>query len=240
MTKIVITQSNYLPWRGWLAMVRSADMLMYLDDVQYTRRDWRNRNLIMGADSPQWLTIPVKVAGQYHAKIHEIECANTTWWRSHLSSLDSVYKKYSAYNQLRQQLGPELEKAGELKFLSQVNRHINNWLFSILGINVECLSSQDFPSSSDKSERLADLCAATGADTYISGPAAQSYLDESLFHRLNLQVAWINYELLPELPEIVRASKELSIIHLLATLGTDVTIRLSTFGSARSQSVARK
>jgi hypothetical protein len=220
-------------------MVRSADMLMYLDDVQYTRRDWRNRNLIMGTDAPQWLTIPVQVAGQYHAKIYEIECANTTWWRSHLSSLDSVYKKYSAYNQFRQQLGSELEKAGELKFLSQVNRHINNWLFSILGIHVSCLSSQDFPSSSDKSERLADLCAASGADTYISGPAAQSYLDESLFHRLNLQVAWINYELLPELPEVVRASRELSIIHLLATLGTDETIRLSTFGSALPQSVAR-
>lgn len=213
-------------------MARSADMLMYLDDVQYTRRDWRNRNLIMGADAPQWLTIPVQVAGQYHAKICEIECANTTWWRSHLSSLDSVYKKYSAYNHFRLQLGPELEKAGELKFLSQVNRHINDWLFSILGIHASCLSSQDFPSSSDKSERLADLCAATGADTYISGPAAQSYLDESLFHRLNLQVAWINYELLPELPEVVRASRELSIIHLLATLGTDETIRLSTFRSA--------
>jgi len=213
-------------------MVRSVEMLMYLDDVQYTRRDWRNRNLIMGEDAPQWLTIPVQVAGKYHAKIHEIECANTTWWKSHLSSLDSVYKKYPAYNQFRQQLGPELEKAGELKFLSQVNQHLNNWLFSILGVEVSCLSSQDFPSSSNKSERLADLCTASGAKTYISGPAAQSYLDESLFHRLNLQVGWIDYELLPELPKVVRTSRELSIIHLLATLGPDEAIRLSTFRSA--------
>ena len=217
-------------------MVRSADALMYLDDVQYTRRDWRNRNLIMGTNAPQWLTIPVQVAGKYHAKIHEIECADTTWWRSHLSSLDSVYKKHAAYNQFRQQLGHELKRASELRFLSQVNRHMNNWLFSILGLRVTCLSSQDFPSSSDKSERLADLCAAVGADTYISGPAARSYLDESLFHRLNLQVGWIDYELLPELPAEVRAPRELSIIHLLATLGVDETIRLSTFGSVQPRS----
>jgi hypothetical protein len=212
-------------------MVRSADMLMYLDDVQYTRRDWRNRNLVMGTDAPQWLTIPVQVAGKYHAKIHEIECANTTWWRSHLSSLDSVYKNFTAYHQFRQQLGSKLEQAGELKFLSQVNRHMNDWLFSILGIHVTCLNARDFPSSSDKSERLADLCAATRADTYITGPAARNYLDESLFSRLNLQVGWINYEQLPELPEVVRTSRELSIIHLLATLGPDETIRLSTFCS---------
>lgn len=212
-------------------MVRSADVLMYLDDVQYTRRDWRNRNLIMGTDAPQWLTIPVQVVGKYHAKIHEIDCDNTTWWRSHLSSLDSVYKRYAAYSQFRQQLSHELERASELRSLSQANYHMNNWLFSILGIRVRCLSSQDFPSRSVKSERLAGLCEAIGADTYISGPAAQSYLDESLFHRINVQVAWINYELLPELPEEVRAPRELSIIHLLATLGLAETTRLSTFNS---------
>ena len=43
MKTVVITQSNYLPWRGYFDLIRSADELILLDCVQYTRRDWRNR-----------------------------------------------------------------------------------------------------------------------------------------------------------------------------------------------------
>ena len=232
MTQIVITQSNYIPWRGWYAMVRSAETLMYLDDVQYTRRDWRNRNLIAGPAAPQWITIPVLVAGKYLAKIHEIECANKTWWKSHLSSLDSAYKKCVGYAQIREGLYKEFEEAGELKFLSEINDHINRWLFSILDIRVNCLISRNYISSSERSQRLAELCMAAGADHYISGPAAKSYLDESFFDYSNIKVSWVNYELLPELPTDIRADRELSIIHLLATAGIEETTRLTTFNPA--------
>ena len=231
MKQIVITQSNYIPWRGWYAMIRSAETLMYLDDVQYTRRDWRNRNLIAGPEAPQWITIPVLVSGKYLAKIHEIECANKTWWKSHLSSLDSAYKRCVGYSQIRDQLYKEFEEAGELKFLSEINDHINKWLFSILDIRVSRLRSRDYTSSSERSHRLAELCMASGADHYISGPAAKSYLDESIFNDFNIKVVWVNYEQLPELPTDIRADRELSIIHLLATAGIEETIRLTTFHS---------
>jgi len=210
-------------------MVRGAETLMYLDDVQYTRRDWRNRNLIAGPEAPQWLTIPVLVAGKYFAKIHDIECANKTWWKSHLSSLDSAYKKCAGYSQIREELYKEFEEAGELKFLSEINDHLNRWLFSILDIRVNRLRSRDYTSSSERSQRLAELCMAAGADHYISGPAARIYLDESIFEKSNIKVVWVNYEQLPELPSDIRADKELSIIHLLATAGIEETARLTTF-----------
>ena len=226
--RAVITQSNYLPWRGWFAMVRSVDTLIYLDEVQYTRRDWRNRNLIAGQNGPSWLSIPVKVSGKYHAKISEIECADQTWWRSHQSALDSAYRTFTSYLQIRDELFERLRMAGELKFLSEINRFLNSWLFPLLHINTKCLDASDFPTNSDRSDRLVSICMAAKVNTYISGPAAKAYLDVEKFQTARVNVEWIQYEGLPDLPPIARAERELSVIHLLATLGVDETIRLST------------
>jgi hypothetical protein len=73
---------------------------------------------------------------------------------------------------------------------------------------------------------------AVGADHYISGPAAKSYLDESFFDDSTIKVDWVNYELLPELPTDIRSDRELSIIHLLATAGIEETTMLTTFNPA--------
>lgn len=35
------------------------------DDMQYTKRDWRNRNLIKTPQGLKWLSIPVEVKGKY-------------------------------------------------------------------------------------------------------------------------------------------------------------------------------
>ena len=57
--RIAIVQSNYIPWKGYFDLMRSVDEFVLFDDVQYTRRDWRNRNRIKTARGPAWLTIPV-------------------------------------------------------------------------------------------------------------------------------------------------------------------------------------
>ncbi len=215
-------------------MVRLVDTLMYLDDVQYTRRDWRNRNLVIGSAGPRWLTLPVQVAGKYHARINEIECVDKTWWKSHLSVLDNTYKKYVPYSELREDLSRELKSASELGFLSAINQHMTSWLFSVLGINARCLNSQDFQSKAEKSQRLVELCLSTGAQKYITGPAAKNYLNESIFAQSGIQVEWVDYQLLPQLPFNIRTEKELSVIHTLATLGRAEAVRLSTFESTTS------
>lgn len=69
MKTIVITQFNYLPWRGHFDLFRRADEVVLLDSVQYTMRDWRNRNIIKTSAGPVWLTIPVEVKGHYHQSL---------------------------------------------------------------------------------------------------------------------------------------------------------------------------
>ncbi|NRB71787.1 MAG: WbqC family protein, partial [Xanthomonadales bacterium] len=58
---VFIHQSNYIPWKGFFDALNMADEFIIYDVVQYTKQDWRNRNRILTADGPRWLTIPVTV-----------------------------------------------------------------------------------------------------------------------------------------------------------------------------------
>ena len=71
--KVAIVQSNYIPWKGYFDMIAAVDEFILYDDMQYTRRDWRNRNQIKTPQGQQWLTVPIKVKGKYHQTIRETE-----------------------------------------------------------------------------------------------------------------------------------------------------------------------
>jgi hypothetical protein len=62
--RVAIIQSNYIPWKGYFDIINQVDEFILYDDRQYTRRDWRNRNLIKTGHGLHWLTIPVHVKGR--------------------------------------------------------------------------------------------------------------------------------------------------------------------------------
>src|SRR5438105_196485 len=89
--RIAIVQSNYIPWKGYFDLINSVDEFVLYDDMQYTRRDWRNRNKIKTKDGPQWLTIPVEVKGKYHQAIRETLIVDGDWGENHWRRLVQSY-----------------------------------------------------------------------------------------------------------------------------------------------------
>ncbi len=89
--KVAIIQSNYIPWKGYFDIINSVDVFILYDDMQYTRRDWRNRNKIITPKGLQWLTIPVAVKGKYYQKINEVEISDSSWAKKHWGSIVHNY-----------------------------------------------------------------------------------------------------------------------------------------------------
>ena len=89
--RVAILQSSYIPWRGYFDMIRSVDHFLLYDEVQYTRRDWRNRNRIRTAAGVRWLTVPVKVKGRFEQRIDETEIDGTAWASKHWRTLEHSY-----------------------------------------------------------------------------------------------------------------------------------------------------
>ena len=74
-----ISQSNYIPWKGYFDLIAMVDQFVIYDEVQYTRRDWRNRNIIKTANGLKWLSIPVSAKGKYLQRIDEVVVSDLNW-----------------------------------------------------------------------------------------------------------------------------------------------------------------
>jgi len=201
MKKIAIVQSNYIPWKGYFDMIAAVDEFILFDDMQYTRRDWRNRNQIKTPQGVQWITVPVLVKGKYHQKICETELQDTDWANTHWKALSLNYARAPFFAEVASWLKP-LYLEETFTHLSQLNRRFIEAICVYMGIQTVITNSSDYSLSDGKTERLADLCAQAGGAEYISGPAAKDYVDEKVFTDRGLKLTWFDYTGYPEYPQL--------------------------------------
>jgi hypothetical protein len=215
--RVAIVQSNYVPWRGYFDLINSVDEFILLDDVQYTSRDWRNRNRIKTQNGISWLTIPVH--GGRDRRIDQVEIADPGWGQKHLATLTLAYGSAPGFTQCLPWLA-ELYQGGGRSMLSEVNRAFLERVCAELGIETALTRSSDYKAGGSKSRRLLELCLAAGADEYVSGPAARSYLDQAMFEREHLAVSWFDYPEYPAYPQLHPPFEpRISILDLLLNTG---------------------
>ena len=216
---VAIVQSNYIPWRGYFDLVNSADEFILYDDVQYTVRDWRNRNIIKTPQGPKWLTIPVEVKGKYHQKIKDTAVSDPDWARKHWATIVHSYSRaphFAAYRELFE----NLYLASEDQMLSRINHRFLRAVCQVLGIRTSISWSMDYEMIGDKTERLLNLCRQAGATSSLSGPAAKAYLEEDLFQREGISVSYIDYSDYPDYAQLYPPFEpKVSVIDLIFNEG---------------------
>jgi hypothetical protein len=219
--KVAIVQSNYIPWKGYFDMIAAVDEFILFDDMQYTRRDWRNRNQIKTPQGVQWLSVPVRVKGKYHQTIRETELDGVDWADSHFKSLLSNYRRAPHFSEVSSLLEPiYLQRAHT--HLSQLNRDLIECICGYLNIKTRITNCWDYTHIEGRSGRLADLCKKAGGTRYISGPAAKTYLDVSVFDGCGVEVEWFDYSGYPEYPQLWgEFTHGVSAIDLLFNCGKD-------------------
>lgn len=194
MKKVVITQSNYIPWKGYFDGMAIADEFILYDEVQYTRRDWRNRNKIKTPHGALWLTIPIDVKGKYLQKVQETKVALTENWREkHWKTIAMNYSKSPYFNIYKERFENLYSDTSEV-YLSKINYSFLLLINDLLGIKTPVRWSSEFePKMEGRNERLIDICLQTGATDYFSGSAAKDYMDENLFNQHGINVHYFDY-----------------------------------------------
>lgn len=218
---VAILQSNYIPWKGYFDMIAAADEFILYDDMQYTRRDWRNRNQIKTPQGVQWLTVPVLVKGKYNQKIRETEIDGNEWAALHWKALTQNYRRAAHFNEIEAWLEP-LYFETTFTHISQLNRRFIEAICTYLEIDTVITNSWDYRLVEGKTERLAELCRQAAGTRYISGPAAKDYVDERFFSAMGIEVAWFDYQGYPEYPQLWgQFTHAVTILDLLANCGKD-------------------
>ena len=91
---VAILQSNYLPWKGYFQIIDESDVFVFYDDVQYTKNDWRNRNIVKSANGPVWITVPVLRAGRAGQRILDAQIDPASpWARNHRRTIEQTYAR---------------------------------------------------------------------------------------------------------------------------------------------------
>jgi hypothetical protein len=218
--RVAILQSNYIPWKGYFDLIGLVDEFVLLDDVQYTKNDWRNRNRIKTQQGVAWLTIPVEHSGRFGQRIDEVRVAGDRWRLKHWRSIVQSYQAAPFFSSYRDRLEELYGESDEL--LSDVNRRFLEALCELLGLGTRISSSVDYPGADDRTERLVEICRSLGASTYLSGPAARAYLDETLFASAGISVEYMDYSDYAEYPQqFPPFEHHVSVIDLLLAVGPE-------------------
>ena len=218
---VAIVQSNYVPWKGYFDLMARVDEFVLYDDVQYTRRDWRNRNRFKAPDGVRWLTIPVQVKGRYFQRIDETFTSDPGWAERHWQTLRAWYRRAPCFDRYASELERLYVGVREHR-LSAINRRFLEGLRDLLGIETPLTPSSDYAGGGRKTERLLGICEAAGATRYLSGPAARAYLDEERFRAAGIEVRWMSYEGYREYPQLHGPFEHgVSVLDLLLNVGDE-------------------
>ena len=190
--KVGIIQSNFLPWRGYFDFIREVDLFIIHDDLQYTKGDWRNRNKIKTPRGAEWITVPVK----YHHTSQLIEETavdySMPWAEKMLNRILESYRHAPCFEPYFSELTNLL--ATQAASISDLNMRLIVWVCSHLEIRTPIRMSHDYQPQGVKTERLIGILRKIGATTYLSGPAAQSYLDLELLESEGIKLEYKKYQ----------------------------------------------
>lgn len=227
---VAIVQSSYIPWKGTFDLIGHADELILLDHVQFTRRDWRNRNRVKTAQGPRWLTIPVQVKGRYEQRIDETRVSDRSWPEQHWRVIEQSYARAERFADH----APVLERLfrdTDEELLSRINHRFLTAVCELLGIGTTISWSTDYEIHGRRTEALLGLCRQAGASVYLSGPSAAAYLDVGRFEEAGVAVRWMDYAGYRDYPQVHPPFvHEVSVVDLLLCAGSEAPRYLKSLG----------
>lgn len=220
MRKIGIIQPNYIPWRGYFDFINDVDVFVFLDDVQYTVRDWRNRNRIKNhGGAAVWLTVPV--TGGRNQSIKDVQIDNNQKWKAkHLATIRQTYGQTPHFDSYFGELKNVYD--GHYIHLCDLDIALTQLISCWLGIETEFLRASDIHGSGQKDDRLLQIVQHLNGGCYQSGPAAKSYMRPEIWKEAGIAVEYKSY---PSYPEYCQVSDPfepaVSIIDLLFMVGSE-------------------
>ena len=153
-----VLQPNYIPWKGYFDIIHDVDLFVFYNDVQYTIRDWRNRNMIKTANGLKWLSVPA--GSNRNRLIYEVEIHDSAWQKKHYEALKQSYSK-APYFKLYQDFLEDVYLNRSWKYLYELDIYMVEFIAkNFLGIKTEFADSRDFPSQGVKNEKLLTLTSA--------------------------------------------------------------------------------
>jgi len=216
--RVAIIQSSYIPWKGYFDIIHDVDEFIFLDDVQFTRQDWRSRNRIKSPNGLLWLTVPAGTSGS--RRICDVTLSNSAWQSKHWKAIQQSYSRAPHFSHFRDFL-EEVYVAKTWRSLSELNQFVIAEIATrYLGVTCRITDSREYNGQGQRQDRLIDILQKAGATHYLSGPAARDYIDPAGFAAAGIQLDYKVYGPYAEYPQLHGTFEHaVSILDLLFHVG---------------------
>ena len=191
--KIAIMQPTYLPWCGYFALIDYVDYFVFLDDVQFSKRSWQQRNKIAFNQQPKWLTVPVLTKNRRSQLLNEVKIDTAQDFRTkHHAIIEQAYRGASQYSEVKSMISRLLNSSeGNL---SNFNIQIIKELCQHLSIDKEFFISSEIPSFGSKADKLLGIVQYLDGEEYVAVPGSMEYMEQSCsFREADIPVHYFEY-----------------------------------------------
>ncbi|MCS7171278.1 MAG: WbqC family protein [Aquificaceae bacterium] len=192
--KVAISQPTYLPWIGYFNIIRQVDIFVFLDNVQFVRRGWEQRNRIKTPSGELWLTVPVYKKGRFEQLINEVIISDQNFWVKHAKTMEINYRRAQYFKDYYEDL-VQIMKLNNHK-LADLNISIIKFIMDALNIKTQVVLASQLGVKGKRSELLLNICEELGAKEYLSQFGSHVYLlnDIHIFLEKGIDVYFHNYE----------------------------------------------
>lgn len=190
--KISIQQPEFFPWLGYFDKLRQVDKVVFLDNVQFKKRYFENRNKVRTYQGWTWLNIPVKTKGRYTQRIMEVEIDNSQPWQKRIvSAIRCNYRKATYWEDYGESLCGLVSRPYVL--LVDFNLSVILFLMEKLGVKREWYLSSALGTEHSGSDLILEICRKMHATDYLSGKDGGSYLKEEEFIKNGIKLHYQNF-----------------------------------------------
>ena len=186
---VSIHQPHFLPWMGYINKILRSDIFILLNTVQYRPRYYQNRAKIRRNNDAIWISVPVH--SERETKIQDVTIVQDQDWQKNITSnIENLYRKKTFFNKYWQPIKYSILK--EANTLDVLDFNILTTLLELLDIShVKLFIASDLAvTTTDPTQRLVDLCIASGGTSYISGRGGRDYMEVNKFSEANINVIY--------------------------------------------------
>lgn len=232
--RAVVMQPTYLPWAGYFNLIWRSDYFIFLDDVQFERGSWQNRNRIVAGEASLLLSVPVKRAGLSQVLMDSIIDDSTDWRQKHVRTLSQSYSRKPFFDL---QWLFEMITDKSLQNLADLNVAVIKAISDRLGLRRPFYRSSGLGIVGDRSARLEDICRKFGCDTYLSPVGSREYLEEDgAFRNGDVALEFQQYIPGPYFQGYNKAFvSHMSIVDVVVNLGWDASLEYVKTGADKQR-----
>ena len=184
-------QPAYNPWLGYIHKILLCDIFVVMDDVQFEKNSFINRNKILQNCNEHFLTIPIHIQGHTKKSIKDIKVANVIWKKKHLKSIKQAYIKSPYFDIVYSNIESILLHKSD--FLIDYNNLILEFLSKYLSIQTKIVYASSLNISGKKLDYVIELTQKIGGDIFIFGANGKDYADQNKLKSENIKYIFQNY-----------------------------------------------